>query len=147
MSLQQQFEQYATSQEKIEFTKLEALWDALEPVDQDFMLGEWTGGVFNTGHPGEKQLDALKWSGKTFHSFNDVDPIVCSGEGGSRVASPVMGKATCRMVAYRGAVTATMVYDNHPIFDHFKQIDANRVLGVMDRKGDVFPLYFHLKRV
>lgn len=147
MSLQQQFEKYIASQEKVDFTQLEALWDALPAVDQNFMLGQWSGGVFNTGHPGEKQLGALKWVGKNFHSFNDVDPIVCATEEGGRIASPVLGKASCRMVGYRNAVTATMVYDNHPIFDHFKMVDENRVLGVMDKKGDDFPLYFYLNRV
>ncbi|HET8705412.1 MAG TPA: GXWXG domain-containing protein, partial [Pseudomonadales bacterium] len=112
MSLQQQFEQLVNSKEKTELAQLEALWDQLDSVDQPFMMGEWTGGVFNTGHPGEKQLTVMKWVGKNFHSLNDVDPIVCSDDTGGRVASPVMGKASCRLVAYRGAVTATMVYDN-----------------------------------
>jgi hypothetical protein len=111
------------------------------------MLGAWEGGVFRTGHPGESQLVALGWVGKQFNSENDVDPIVVLDAQGQRQASPVMGKATLRLVRYRGVSTATMVYDKHPIFDHFKRVDDRTVLGVMDRKGEAFPLYFWLRRV
>ena len=85
-------------------------------------------------------------AGKTFRSRDDVDPIVSRQADGSRVANPVMGGASLRQVAYRGVVTATMVYDKHPIFDHFRQAGPDAVLGVMDRKGDRMPLYFHLRR-
>ncbi len=146
MSLQQTFNEYVNRTEKTAIADLDTLWDELDSVDQAFMLGQWTGGVFVTGHPGEKQLTGMKWSGKHFHSINDVDPIVCIADDGSLFASPVMGKATCRMVGYRNSITATMVYDNHSIFDHFKKVDENTALGVMDSKGDAFPLYFYLRR-
>ena len=60
----------------------------------------------------------------------------------------MMGAARLRMIAAPGDTTPTaaMVYDKHPIIDHFKRIDADTVLGVMDRKGDTFPLYFYLQR-
>ena len=111
------------------------------------MIGEWDGGVFVTGHAGEQQLGALRWVGKTFRSRNDVDPIVARAGDGGRVASPVMGSASLRRVEYRGVVTATMIYDQHPVFDHFRMVDARTVLGVMDRKGDSMPLYFYLRRI
>jgi hypothetical protein len=123
------------------------LYDGLEPIDTAFMLGEWEGGALRTGHPGEAQLVTLGWVGKSFHSENDVDPIITRDEQGQRVASPIMGKATLRMVSYRGASTATMVYDRHPIFDHFRKVDDERVMGVMDRKGDAAPLCFWLRRL
>jgi hypothetical protein len=147
MNPQQTFETLAARKEKTALAELDALFDALPAVEEDFMLGEWNGGVFVTGHPGEQQLDALRWIGKTFRSRNDVDPIVARGDDGGRVASPVMGSAALRRVEYRGVVTATMVYDQHPIFDHFRKVDAHTVLGVMDRKGDEMPLYFYLRRV
>lgn len=146
MSNQQTFEQYVASTEKVAVEQLEALWDALEPISQDFMMGAWTGGMFITGHPGEKKLGALRWKGKTFHDVNNVDPMMCEDASGNVTASPLLGSASCRIVAYRGQPTATMVYDNHPIFDHFKKVDDNTVLGVMDSKGDAFPLFFWLKR-
>ena len=123
------------------------LYDQLEPIDVAFMLGEWEGGALRTGHPGEAPLVAMKWVGKSFHAENDVDPIIVRGEQGGRTASPVMGKATLRMVSYRGVSTATMIYDKHPIFDHFRKLDDDLVMGVMDRKGDAAPLCFWLRRL
>jgi hypothetical protein len=133
--------------EKVEVSELDAFYDALPAVETEAMLGEWTGGVFRTGHPGEKQLARLGWEGKTFRGENDVDPIVGRDAQGRRVASDVLGAASLRAVRHRGVVTATMVYDQHPIFDHFRAVDADTVLGVMDRKGDAFPLYFYLRRL
>lgn len=146
MTPEQQFNVLAARQETTAMTELDALFDALPDVSEDFMTGEWDGGVFNTGHPGEKMLGSLGWAGKTFRSRDDVDPIVSRQADGSRSANPIMGAATLRRVEYRGVVTATMVYDKHAIFDHFRQVNADTVLGVMDRKGEAVPLYFHLRR-
>ncbi len=146
MSLAAQFETLAARQERTTLNELDALFDALPAVAEDFMIGEWDGGVFNTGHPGEQQLGALGWAGKTFRGRNDVDPIVSRQADGSRKANPVMGSASLRRVEYRGVVTATMVYDKHAIFDHFRAVAADTVLGVMDSKGDAMPLYFWLRR-
>jgi len=123
------------------------LYDQLEPIDTAFMLGEWEGGALRCGHPGEAALVAMGWVGKSFQSENDVDPIIVRNEHGGRVASPVMGKATLRMVSYRGVSTATMIYDRHPIFDHFRKLDDDLVMGVMDRKGEAAPLLFWLRRL
>lgn len=122
------------------------LFDALPAVETEEMLGEWEGGLVPTGHPGERQLDALGWIGKTFRSADDVDPIVVAGPGGGRQASDVLGAATLRRVEHRGVVTATMVYDKHPIFDHFRRVDDRTLLGYMDRKGEDAPLMFVLRR-
>jgi Domain of unknown function (DUF4334)/GXWXG protein len=123
-----------------------AFYDELAPVAVEDMLGEWDGGVVPTGHPGEAQLDGLRWAGKAFRGADDVDPIVVLDDGGARVASDVMGSATLRRVEYRGVVTATMVYDRHAIFDHFRRVSPDVVLGVMDRKGEQRPLVFFLSR-
>lgn len=143
----QQLQQLQSSSERLAIAVLQNFFDSLDALPADFMLGEWEGGVFNTGHPGEKQLGALNWRGKTFHSANDVNPIISHDDSGKRVVNPVLGTASLRSVVYRGVLTATMVYDNHPIFDHFRKIDDNTVLGVMDRKGDEMPLFFFLKRI
>jgi hypothetical protein len=123
------------------------LHDALEAIDTSFMLGDWEGGALRTGHAGEAQLVAMGWVGKAFHGEDDVDPIIVRDEQGRRVASPIMGKATLRMVSYRGTPTATMIYDRHPIFDHFRKVGDDVVMGVMDRKGDAAPLCFWLRRL
>ena len=106
------------------------------------MIGDWDGGVFTTGHEGERQMSLVHWVGKTFHGRDDVDPIITHEPGKARGPSPIMGKATLRMVEFRGQSTATMIYDKHPIFDHFRKIHDDLVMGVMDRKGDAAPLFF-----
>lgn len=134
--------------EQIGVDELGAWFASLAPVPADFMLGAWRGGVFNTGHAGEPLLGQLRWVGKQFDGTEDVAPIVCEDAQGRRVVNPVMGAARLRMVAPPGEVvaTASMVYDVHPIIDHFKRLDDATVLGVMDRRGDAFPLYFYLRR-
>jgi len=131
---------------KVGIAELEAWYDSLPAVDGAFMLGEWRGGCFKTGHPGEAMLGKLNWRGKRFTSATDVSPMLCEDETGEVVVNPVLGAAQLREVVYRGVATATMVYDSQPIFDHFRQIDADTVLGVMDRKGDTQPLFFWLQR-
>lgn len=137
------------TRERIGITELADWFSSLQAVETDFMLGRWRGGVFNTGHPGEPLLGQLRWVGKNFNSTEAVDPIVCEDEKGQRVANPVMGSARLRLVVPPGATvpTASMVYDVHPIIDHFKRLDADCVLGVMDRRGDSSPLYFWLRRL
>lgn len=122
-------------------------FDALAAIEPAFMFGAWEGGLIPTGHPGEQQLAAIRWAGKIFRGEDDVDPIVILDEQGRRQVSAVMGKATLRMVRYRGVSSATMIYDKHPIFDHFRAAGEDLVLGVMDRKGDPAPLCFYLRRL
>jgi Domain of unknown function (DUF4334)/GXWXG protein len=118
-------------------------FDALDPVAEADMLGDWEGELVPTGHEGEALLDGLDWKGKRFVTRDEVYPLIC---GEAREANPVMGKASLRMVEYRGVVTATMVYDKHPIFDSFRRVDADTVMGAMDRKGEAAPLMFLLRR-
>ena len=124
-----------------------AYFDSLPAVAEDELVGEWRGGLVATGHPGEAMLDQLRWDGKTFRGRDDVDPIVVLDESGARTRSDVMGSATIRLVEYRGVVTATMVYDKHPVFDHFRRVGDDTVLGAMDRKGEDHPLLFTLTRI
>ena len=123
-----------------------AFFDDLPPVGVDEMVGDWDGEVIATGHRGEQQLGGLRWAGKAFRSTEDVDPIVVHDDSGARVASEVMGAARLRSVEYRGAVTASMIYDRHPVIDHFRRVSDDVVLGAMDAKGDDAPLVFVLRR-
>lgn len=122
-------------------------FDALAPIETSFLHGEWQGGLIRTGHPGEEQLGMVRWAGKHFKSDDDVEPIVVLDAQEQRVVSPMMGKAQLRMVRHRGVVTATMIYDRHPILDHFRRVNDDLVLGIMDRKGEAAPLCFWLRRL
>jgi hypothetical protein len=123
-----------------------AFFDSLPPVSVDDMLGDWDGGVVATGHRGERHLGRLRWAGKRFTGVEEVDPMICLDDDGRRVPSDVMGAARLRMVEFRGVVSATMIYDRHPILDHFRRVARDTVAGVMDTKGDDAPLVFFLRR-
>ena len=72
---------------------IEAVFDQLQPVAPEFMLGEWKGGMFDTGHSVNTVLKDTRWAGKSFHSIDDVDPIVSYDETGKRVWVETYGKA------------------------------------------------------
>jgi hypothetical protein len=56
-------------------------------------------------------------------------------------------KARIRLVDFRGKQSVAMIYDDLPIYDHFRRIDQNTVLGVMDLKGLTQYFFFVLHRV
>jgi len=52
--------------------ELDEFWATLVPADIDFMIGEWKGGEFDTGHKANGFMNRLNWFGKTFHSAADA---------------------------------------------------------------------------
>jgi hypothetical protein len=63
-----------------------------------------------------------------------------------RMARTSKPRARLRMMEYRGVVTATMSYDALPINDHFRRVDADTVIGVMDFRTIDRPFVFVLRR-
>lgn len=55
-------------------------------------------------------------------------------------------KARLRTTRYRGVDSATMLYDQLPINDVFRQLDDDTVLGAMDLRGMKAPYFFVLHR-
>ena len=53
-----------------------ALFDALDPVDLNFMTGDWQGSGIHTGHPMDGLLETYAWHGKTFVSPDEVHPLI-----------------------------------------------------------------------
>jgi hypothetical protein len=66
-----------------------------------------------------------------------------------RVLGPLLAtllpRARLRMIEDRGVVTAAMVYDQRPIIDVFREVDARTVMGRMDERGQR-PAFFVLSR-
>lgn len=60
----------------------------------------------------------------------------------ARTAAPA---ARLRMVEHRGVLSAAMLYDALPVQDHFRRLDADAVLGLMDLRGTA-PFFFVLRR-
>ncbi len=74
----------ATTEEAIE------LLDSLEPIDLDFMIGDWRGEGFQTSHSMDGLLEAYHWHGKRFENLEDVHPLVFSTlRGGLANVNPV----------------------------------------------------------
>lgn len=151
-------------------------FDALEPVDIDFMHGRWRGFEIRTGHLLDGLLEPTGWYGKLFEDSETVHPLLFYGKDKKSLyavnpalvpltapfprssalgvmmamAKPFLqtksSKARLRMIEFRGRTTATMAYDHKPIFDHFARIDESRVLGIMDLKGVPGPYAFCLER-
>lgn len=133
-------------------SELDEFWAELSPATLDGMLGEWKGGEFQTGHKMNGQLEKAGWYGKTFKPVSDVQPLVCLDADGNKFSNVEMGKgeASLWLEDFRGEVTATMVYDGQPVHDHFKKIDDNAVMGIMNGKGvrdNGKYYYFYLERV
>ncbi|MCH8544479.1 MAG: DUF4334 domain-containing protein [Alcanivorax sp.] len=53
-----------------------AIFDALESIETDFMIGAWKGEGFETGHTMDGMLERCHWHGKRFESLEHVHPLV-----------------------------------------------------------------------
>jgi hypothetical protein len=132
---------------------LDALWADLDPVDASAILGAWRGFALATGHPVELALAFSRWHGKRFLSLSDAKPLICRTADGDLYSDTETGRGEASLwnIEFRGEVTATMVYDGMPVFDHFKRVDENTLMGVMNGKPGVVVrgehlFYFGLER-
>lgn len=149
-----------------------AIFDALPTVEPEQMIGTWRGSDFKAHHPSDGQLTSSGWFGKRFKDLEWADPLVyyaadgkdtfaadpqklmgLQSRGASGKISEVrdqvetdMPAARLRSIVFRGKPTATMIYDQLPIYDHFRRVDDNTVLGAMDARGDTKTFFFVLRR-
>ena len=153
---QKTFADFVGRTDEISDTDLDAFWDTLEPTTIDFMIGEWQGGEFQTGHRANGFMKRLNWFGKTFVSAAEAKPLVCLDADGNKFSNTeaMNGEASLWLEEFRGEMTASMVYDGAPVHDHFKKVDDNAVVGIMNGKGALDDsagsprhLYFYLERV
>lgn len=152
------------------------IFDALEPVTLDFMIGRWKGYEIATGHPMDGLLEASGWYGKWFITKEEVHPLLflANKNTGLYAVNPKLiplemkfpktrmlgmmmallrpilqtkkSTARIRMIEYRGKLTGTMAYDEKAIFDHFAKINDTTMLGVMDLKRSNSSYVFVLER-
>ncbi|MDX2937795.1 DUF4334 domain-containing protein [Streptomyces ipomoeae] len=130
------FAELRAQEGQVSATELDEIWAALDTVRPEEILGEWKGDEFDTGHPANGQLQQVGWYGKTFVSPMDAKPLICRDENGELYSNTELGKgeASLWVVEFRGESTATMVYDGQPVFDHFKRVDDNTLMGIMNGK-------------
>ncbi|UED85194.1 DUF4334 domain-containing protein [Streptomyces profundus] len=133
--------------------ELDEVWAALPAVRAEEILGEWRGAAFATGHRLREALVAHRWRGKVFRSLSDVKPLICLDENDEPFSNVElgMGEASLWNVEFRGEVTAAMVYDGQPILDHFKRVDDQTLMGLMNGTSELVwdqgeHFYFLLER-
>ncbi|KSZ56681.1 DUF4334 domain-containing protein [Rhodococcus sp. C26F] len=140
MNVVQRLEELRARTDRIDPRELDALWEHLAPARIDDLVGyRWKGFSFDTGHRTHTLLGKSRWYGKTFASVSEVQPLVCYGEDGELFSDTKTGRGEASLweIVFRGEVTATMVYDGMPVFDHFKKVDDDTVVGVMNGKGSL----------
>ncbi|HVK29859.1 MAG TPA: DUF4334 domain-containing protein [Nocardioides sp.] len=116
---------------------LDALWADLATVGVEEILGPWRGGDFATGHVASAVLEKVRWHGKRFDGPLAAVPLLCRDESGELYSNKDAGgggEASLWEVGFRGEVTATMVYDRMPVLDHFKKVDDDTLMGIMNGK-------------
>ncbi|KYG59819.1 DUF4334 domain-containing protein [Planococcus maritimus] len=136
------------------------LFDALEPVGPHELFGTWKGRELPSGHPLDGWLEKSGWYGKAFHSAEHVDPLLFHNPFGkpfplhpfppgliTNLLGGARGAARLRQMKWRGKTSAVMVYDQLPIQDHFRKVNEDVLLGMMDCKGMKQPYFFLLARV
>ncbi len=74
----------ALEEGKVSTEEALTIFDRLEPVGPDFMMGAWKGAGFPTDHPLDGALDVYHWHGKRFEGPEAVHPLVFSTIGGGR---------------------------------------------------------------
>ena len=121
---------------------LAGLFDQLEPIAADDMIGMWHGGLFDGG----QGPDPIRWYGKRFVSRTHVDPLMCRAEDGTIYSYDKLGFAQLREMAFNGVTSAALIYDKHPIMDYFRKVTDDIVIGRGETKGQDDDLWFHLTR-
>lgn len=117
------------------------LYDQLDTVELDTMIGTWKGGKFDGG----KSPDPINWYGKRFNSENYVEPLLARKPDGTIYSFDKWGMAQMREVKFRGKISAALIYDIKPIMDHFRKLDDNTLIGLGETKGHL-TFFFYLTR-
>lgn len=117
------------------------LYDQLDEVDLDTMIGTWKGGKFDGG----KGPDPINWYGKRFNSPSYVEPLLARKPDGTVYSFDKWGMAQMREVKFRGKISATLIYDLKPIMDYFRKLDDNTLIGLGETKGHL-TFFFYLTR-
>lgn len=140
--LEQRWLQMIASGQAYPAQTLLPLFEQLEPVDTEFMLGTWKGGKFDGG----AEPDPINWYGKRFNSTTDVEPLLVLDAEGKVQTFDKLGAAQMREITYNGVTSAALIYDSQPIMDYFRKVNDDVVIGLGDIKGKPTDFVFHLTR-
>jgi hypothetical protein len=154
------------------------LFDSCDPIEPEALFGTWRGYELYAHHPMDGLLTAANWYGKIITDEENVSPLIfkkCTGNLFSanpgllpleqlediprmlvKIVFPIITpfiwtrkpRARLRKFEYRGKLSAAMIYDQKPMFDMFRVVDENTVLGVTDvRWHHDLGCFFVLERI
>ena len=124
----------------IDSARLMALYRQLEPVSIDFMVGTWHGSLFN-GQSGDG------WWGKNMISAQHVQPLLFQRPDGSVYSNEVWGLAHLESGAFDGlSETAMLVYNDKPLYDYFRRVTDDTVIGLTPAAVAKVDFFFQLTR-
>jgi hypothetical protein len=83
----------------VDEVKVAELFDKLAPIEPDFLIGEWEGGIIDTNFPLPPLYGEGKWAGKAVTSANEVHPMVLYDENKKRYRASEYGLARVRINA------------------------------------------------
>ena len=84
---------------------------------------------------------ALRWP-----ALAKSAPVRSAFAAGRRLLRSNHSAARLRAKEFREKRSAAMIYDRKPITDHFRKVDVDRVLGLMEMPGMNLPYFFLLTR-
>jgi hypothetical protein len=84
---------------------------------------------------------ALRWP-----ALAKSAPVRAAFAAGRSLLRARRSTARLRTEEFRGKRSAAMIYNSQPIIDHFRRIDSDRVLGLMEMRGMERPFFFLLTR-
>jgi hypothetical protein len=150
---------------------IDSVFCDLKPILPEQLIGKWDGFVLGTRHPFESELEKFNWFGHTFDATKDVAPLFVARNGKrvpyedwgrasvSLLSGPVYGNgiyealanlfpAQLHEIKYQDAVSAALIYDDHPVIVYYRAVRPNIVAGIMESKkfGRSRKFYFYLKR-
>ena len=125
---------------KIDSARLMKLYRQLEPVSIDFMLSTWHGSLFN-GQSGDG------WYGKNMISKGHVQPLLFKRPDGSVYSNEVWGLAHLKPGTYEDLSETTMlVYNDKPLYDYFRRVTDETVIGLTPAVVAKEDFFFQLTR-
>lgn len=124
----------------IDSARLMALYRQLEPVSVPFMLGTWHGSLFN-GQSGDG------WWGKNMISASHVQPLLFQRPDGAVYSNEVWGLAHLETGKFEElSETAMLVYNDKPLYDYFRRVSDDTVIGLTPAAVAKVDFFFQLTR-
>lgn len=124
------------------------IFDHLDAVESEFMMGTWMGSGFHTSHPMDGLLEAYHWYGKQFLSPEKVQPLICRTLGGRKSnINPIFMLPLLNLMG-RGAlptskIIATMLSPLMPLLSTSKSKARLRMMNYRG-KSSATMIYDHL---